>query len=45
MHRMEYKVDGERTAKCEKWLISSFDESVSESLAMTSERDASTSEK
>ena len=35
---------GERTVKCEEWLISSFDQSVSQSATMISARDAGASE-
>ena len=45
--RDRYKIDGERAVKYEyeEWLISSFDESVSEWVTMISARDASASEK
>ena len=37
-------MDGDRTVKYEEWLISSFDESVSQSITMISARDAGASE-
>ena len=41
---MEYKTYGDRAVKLEKWPISSFGMSISQSVTVVSARDASASE-